>query len=178
MGIWSAICKFFNPPPPPSITVNQSFPKQPPLPQTLRTPSNARTVSSLTDLEVVARTIWGEARDQGEQGMTGVGCVILNRSRMRGWMGNTPREVCLKPYQFSCWNPTDPNRVKMLTLSPEDPQYGIALRIANEIIRGTLPDITGGADSYQVHGTGAYWAKTLKPIASIGDQDFYRTGVA
>jgi spore germination cell wall hydrolase CwlJ-like protein len=135
----------------------------------------AKNLSDMNDLEVVARTIWGEARNQGLSGMTAVGCVIQNRVKIGGWFGGTPREVCLKPYQFSCWNKDDPNRAKLLSVTSADPQYQNALSIANSVLTGTLKDITGGSDSYQVTGTNAFWARNLKPVASIGSQDFYVT---
>lgn len=138
-------------------------------------PSSQKNISDLSDLEVVARTIWGEARNQGLAGMTAVGCVIQNRAKIGGWFGSTPREVCLKPYQFSCWNRDDQNRAKLLSVTQSDRQYQLAIGIADSVLNGTLKDITGGCDSYQVKGTNAFWARNLKPVASIGDQEFYVT---
>ena len=128
----------------------------------------------MTDTEIVARTIWGEARNQGEQGMTAVACVIQNRAHQGGWWGNTPRQVCLKPSQFSCWNAFDPNRGKLLAVTQGDQQYRTALKLAGGVISGTLSDITNGATSYQVRGTNAWWSKGQTPVASIGVHDFYR----
>lgn len=135
----------------------------------------ATALSDINDLEIIAKTIWGESRNQGLNGMTAVACVIQNRAHKGGWWGNTPRAVCLKPSQFSCWNSFDPNRAKMLAVTQADPQYQIALSLANSVLTGTLADITGGATSYQVRGTNAWWAKGLTPIASIGSHDFYLT---
>ena len=131
-------------------------------------------LSYLTDYDVVAKTIWGEARGEGLNGMTGVACVIQNRAHKGGWWGRTPREVCLKPMQFSCWNKDDPNRAKLLAVTQTDSQYQIALSLSNGVLTGTLADITDGATSYQVRGTNAWWAKGKTPVASIGTQDFYR----
>ena len=66
------------------------------------------------EVDVLARTIWGEARGEGKEGMEAVASVILNRTeiakRLDGyWWGNTIIQVCQKPYQFSCWNKLDPN---------------------------------------------------------------------
>ena len=132
------------------------------------------SLDSLTDIDVVAKTIWGEARGEGLNGMTAVACVIMNRATKGGWWGRTPREVCLKPSQFSCWLKSDPNRAKILAVTQTDPQYQIAMSLANSVLTGTLTDITAGATSYQVRGTNAWWAKGKTPIASIGTQDFYR----
>lgn len=65
---------------------------------------------TLEDLEIFAKTIYGEARGEVYlRAKVMVGKVILNRARKGGWWGNTVREVCQKPYQFSVWNKTDPN---------------------------------------------------------------------
>lgn len=128
-----------------------------------------------SDAQIVARTIYGEARNQVPLGQKAIACVIMNRARHGGWWGSTPREVCLKPFQFSCWNANDPNRSLMLAVDPLDPVFSPLLEIAQSAMAGALIDVTAGADSYEVRGTGAFWAKGLTPVASIGAHDFYVT---
>ena len=66
------------------------------------------------DLNVLAQTIWGEARQEGTKGMLAVGNVIKNRAEANKKMfGQGIRGVALKPKQFSCWNQGDPNRKKL-----------------------------------------------------------------
>lgn len=66
------------------------------------------------DLNVLAQTIWGEARQEGTKGMLAVGNVIKNRAEANKKMfGQGIRGVALKPKQFSCWNQGDPNREKL-----------------------------------------------------------------
>lgn len=62
-----------------------------------------------------ARTIWGEARGEGDAGMRAVAHVLLNRLIDGRW-GKALGAVCLAPYQFSCWNASDPNRALMLNM--------------------------------------------------------------
>ena len=50
---------------------------------------------------IVAITILGEARGEGEKGMKAVAQVILNRARERNRL---PAIICLEPKQFSVWN--------------------------------------------------------------------------
>lgn len=128
-----------------------------------------------TDQEILAKTLWGEARNQGYDGQQAVASVILNRVKLDGWRGHDIRSVCLKPYQFSCWNQSDPNRPKLMEVTEDDPIYDQCLAIAGLAINGALPDNTNGADAYQVTGTNAYWSKGLTSVAMIGDQDFYIT---
>jgi len=66
------------------------------------------------DLNVLAQTIWGEARQEGTKGMLAVGNVIKNRAEANKKMfGQGIKGVALKPKQFSCWNAGDPNREKL-----------------------------------------------------------------
>ena len=53
------------------------------------------------ETKIIAITILAEARGEGQGGMYAVAAVIAQRAHERG---QTPKEVFLKPYQFSCWN--------------------------------------------------------------------------
>jgi len=127
------------------------------------------------DQGILARTLWGEARSLGWMGMHSVANVVMNRVKHGGWWGTTVRSVCLKPEQFSCWNADDLNRPKLFLVGLDDMQFEDAIQIAADAIDLKLPDITGGADHYIVHGTQAKWAANLTPVAHIGSQDFYIT---
>lgn len=37
------------------------------------------------DIDTMARTIWGEARGEGVQGMQAIACVIMNRFHEKKW---------------------------------------------------------------------------------------------
>lgn len=131
------------------------------------------------EVDILARTIWGEARGEGELGMTAVACVILNRvqiSKQKGgvWWGNDLIGICQKPYQFSCWNINDPNREKLLTVTERDIYFATALRIAKRGVLGFLVDVTGGATHYHAKGISPYWARSLVSTASIGQHMFYK----
>jgi spore germination cell wall hydrolase CwlJ-like protein len=66
------------------------------------------------ELDTLAQTIWGEARQEGTKGMIAVGNVIKNRAEANKKMfGQGIKGVALKPKQFSCWNEGDPNREKL-----------------------------------------------------------------
>lgn len=66
------------------------------------------------DLNVLAQTIWGEARQEGLKGMLAIGNVIKNRAEANKKMfGDGIKGVALKSKQFSCWNQGDPNREKL-----------------------------------------------------------------
>lgn len=125
---------------------------------------------------VMAKTIWGEARGDGTQGMTAVACVIMNRVNNPSWWGDTVTQVCLQPYQFSCWNIGDPNRAKMENLTAEDSNYLTAIGIAVMIMSKKIRDITDNADSYfdLSMSTPPSWAADAVRTVTIGSQAFYR----
>ena len=94
------------------------------------------------DVDAVARTLIGEAGNQGEQGMLAVGGVIANRARQRGL---SPSEVVLQPSQFEPWgNPETTQR--LLSISVNSPEYQQAAAIAQRALAGE--DITGGASHF------------------------------
>ncbi len=121
----------------------------PPLvPNTLGLPAELK----LDDLSILARTLWGEARGEDRQGREMVASCIVNRvlisQQHPHWWGSTVMEVCLHPWQFSCWLKADPNREKLIAVTETDPIYAECLEIAAAAIAGTLVDMTGGATGY------------------------------
>jgi len=96
--------------------------------------------------------VCGEARGEGLEGMLATACVALNRltDPRRRW-GVTLHDVLLRPKQFSCFNPDDPNSRKLL-----DPlangitraEWARCLWVARGALSGMLPDNTGGANHY------------------------------
>lgn len=126
------------------------------------------------DVDTLARTLWGEARGEGRQGMQAVANVIMNRVRIGGWWGNTVEAVCRKPWQFSCWLATDPNSAKMRTVTPDDAAFRTALELAQIAVTGKLSDITGGATHYHAKHVSPAWAVGATLTKIIGNHIFYR----
>lgn len=130
-------------------------------------------------VDVLARTLYGEARGEGSIGMQAVANVVLNRVKIAQdkegfWWGSTIIQVCQKPYQFSCWNRSDPNFRKLQAVDKSDLYFATALRIAQRAVAGTLEDITSGATHYHAKGIEPYWTRNEKPIATIGRHIFYK----
>ena len=130
--------------------------------------------ASASDIDTLARTVWGEDRGGGQKGMTAVAWVIKNRIAHPGWWGRDVNTVCKAKEQFDCWNTSDPNYPKLLAATPSDPSFALALRIAEEVLNGVIPDPTGGATSYYAKTIAApYWAKGRTPTADIGGQLYF-----
>ncbi|PCJ98659.1 MAG: hydrolase [Zetaproteobacteria bacterium] len=128
--------------------------------------------------DVLARTLWGEARGEGAEGMKAVACVILNRAAIaqkkgKFWWGNNIIQICQKPYQFSCWNRSDPNFQKLQLVDEGDLYFVTACRIANRALAGVLKDNTLGATHYHAASIAPYWAKGKTPSSVVGVHKFY-----
>ncbi len=125
------------------------------------------------DLDIMAKTMWGESRNQDTSGQIAVASVIKNRAEARRWYGDTPKEVCLKEWQFSCWNEGDPNKQKMENLPKVDEDYLKLLGIAYLVMTGQLQDNTNGSTHYHTTNIMPKWAQDQKPVVVIGDHKFY-----
>jgi len=132
-------------------------------------------------VDVLARTAWGEARGEGQAGMIAVAAVVLNRIRIsqehggRYWWGHDVVSVCRARAQFSCWNPGDPNRPKLLAVDESDPEFRIARQVAEDAIAGRLVDPTFGATTYKRASLPwpCGWGHFRLPLTEIGRHAFY-----
>lgn len=128
------------------------------------------------DATILARTIWGEARGEGEIGMEAVASVIMNRINSGiTWWGDDLRSVCLKRWQFSCWNDSDPNRDKLMSVTVSDQQFMDALHISALAMNRMLQDSVQGATSYYDARMPEppKWAEGRTPVAEIGHHLFF-----
>ena len=132
------------------------------------------------EVDVLARTIFGEARGEPHAGLDAVANVVLNRVKVaqkRGgkyWWGNDIISVCQKPYQFSCWNRNDPSYKRLINVTPNNKHFATALRIARRAVIGTLEDNTHGATHYHADYVSPYWAVGEKPVTTISRHIFYK----
>ncbi|WP_419728640.1 3TM-type holin [Lichenicola sp.] len=145
-----------------------------PAPSVAATPAPAADTHAATR-DTFARTLWGEARGEGQAGMEAVANVICRRAAFPRWWGNDIRSVCLAPSQFSCWLPGDPNRPKLQAVDATDAAFATALDIAERAIAQTLVDRTNSADSYaDLSSAHPIWANVARQTAMIGRHTFFR----
>ena len=136
---------------------------------------------ALTDrdeqIDVMARTAWGEARGEGQSGMQAVLNVVMNRVKKGSWYGATPKDGCLKKYQFSCWLDSDPNKAKLLAVDENDKDFARAKYMATLAYDGQLTDITKGATNYvnlaSLGDNVPSWVNNMKLSTTIGKHSFY-----
>jgi N-acetylmuramoyl-L-alanine amidase len=125
------------------------------------------------DLSIGALTVYGEARGEGPRGWEAVAWVIRNRAERPCWWGRTVKEVCQKPWQFSCWNKNDPNSKKLAALKPDHPLLVEIKAVVQAVFDGTIPDPTGGATHYHTEEVSPVWARGKQPTRIIGAHHFY-----
>ena len=129
---------------------------------------------SYADIDIVARTAYGEARSEGNLGMRAVCHVIRNRVRDGRWR-NTYAEVCLRSKQFSCWNKGNVNYPKITEVDFKDPTFRVAYSIAANVMAAESDDITLGATHFHhIEAQLPSWADPADMTVSIYHHRFYR----
>ena len=147
-------------------------------------------LSSLSDQQALALTMFGEARGEAVEGRIAVGCVVRERVHDPRWP-DTYREVCLQTWQFSCWNTSDPNHAKLMRLAtlfladfairsstPLDPMLRECLYLAEGVIGGQILDRVGRANHYLTRTLldrhPPAWTAGQVPVARVGGHAFFR----
>ena len=128
------------------------------------------------DIEILARTLYGECRKENRHGKVAVACVILNRAaNVRRWPHDI-MGVCLEKLQFSCWNKNDANRDKVKAVDWSDVHFRECFSVALSTCLGNEPDPTDGCDHYCTNAVveTTSWAKNEQPYCRIGNHAFFK----
>ena len=129
--------------------------------------------SALTSTDLLGLAVWREARGEGPIGRRGVAHVIVNRVSEPSWWGHDIPSVVLCKYQFSSFNPGDPNETKFP--DPEDPEYQDIAAMCLGVIGGTDSDVTSGAQWYiDTSISPPSWTEALDVSLRVGRLTFYR----
>jgi spore germination cell wall hydrolase CwlJ-like protein len=128
-----------------------------------------------TDLDVLARTIYGEGRGElhkfGLTSLIAIANVAVNRKNKN--FAKTIAEVCLAPGQFSCWNKNDVNYDKLKNISEKDSVFVICTKTAENVLSEKWPDLTDGCDHYHEKTVKPFWAAYREPKRIFGSHHFY-----
>lgn len=119
---------------------------------------------AMTDDDIVAATILGEARGEGERGMYAVACVIQVRAKERRM---TPALVCLQRLQFSCNN----SGVQFGLLDAPQAKYARLLAASMGRLDASY---VGHANHYHTHGVKPSWSSGREPVKIVGGHRFFR----
>lgn len=120
-------------------------------------------------IEVVAATLYHEARGEGEEGMRAVASVIYNRANQKRWKKLGYSGVCLQKYQFSCHNKgfmkANPKK------AGDKKAYKLCVKIATEIANNKFKS-TVNANHYCTNNCKVSWKKLLKNKTVIKNHTF------
>lgn len=136
-------------------------------------------IASLPPIMVMSLTVWGEARGESRLGQKAVAWVIRNRADNPRWWGNDITDVCLKKYQFSCWNHNDPNYPRLTNEATRvRPDFKAVYVVCKAVLESQSADDdpTNGANHYCTRSIASKtaWTHGQVPVAEIGNHLFYR----
>jgi len=142
--------------------------------------ANRRDFGNLSDDQILALTIYAEARGESLEGKIAVGSVILERVDHRTWDGDTIHEVCLWPMQFSCYNPADPNRTMLKKITDtwrdeigKNKTLQECMEISQGLISGSIERYPKALDYFNPAVCQPVWEKEKTFVAEIGHHKFY-----
>lgn len=130
-------------------------------------------------IELLARTVFGEARSEPPEGRLAVAYVAINRARDPGrrWPPNLAA-VLLQPHQFSCWWLPGPNRDCVIATPIDDAVLDACREIAEAAASDQAPDPSNGADAYLradlAERAPPAWFDRAKVTARIGHHLFLK----
>ena len=127
-------------------------------------------IKRMSDSLIVAATICAEAGGEPYAGKMMVGEVIANRSIRSGF---TPRQICLQPRQFSCWNNKGTMELKMQTMR-KHPAWNECVVIAGKISQPGYVPASPATHYYAPAKASPSWASKLTQIKKIGNHIFGR----
>jgi cell wall hydrolase len=119
-------------------------------------------------------TIDQEARGESFEGKLAVAEVIRNRTLRKYQSDGTVQGTVLKPYQFSGWNTSDPNRAIAARRAAVTGQMAEAiLAWQTAVVEST--DVAKGALLYHADHVSPAWAAhaTIRKLTKIGAHTFY-----
>ena len=134
------------------------------------------------ELDVLARTLYGECRGEILESKLAHAWVIRNRvvadlgeDNQPDWWGEGVIDVCQKRRQFSCWNRDDPNWLGLHAVDYGDDAMQDCIYAALMVWRGYVRDPTWGARHYHAEEASPPWAEGHKPVCTIGRTVFFNT---
>lgn len=128
------------------------------------------------DLDILSRTVWGEARGESYKGKKAVAHVMLNRFRStKGQFAkdDTIATACLRHAQFSAWNKGDANFKAMQEVDLSDESFRTCLRAALEAV--DEHDFTSGSLHYHTRTVHPEWSQGHTPVRRLGRHLFFNT---
>jgi len=130
--------------------------------------------------EVLAMTLYGEARGAPYKAKLGMARVMMNRVK-DGRFGSSIEDVVTKPKQFSCYNDGDPNLDEILIVADDfEKAFDINIYL-RDCYNAAMTVLSGKDDTpvkeslyYHTDKVNPKWNKKLKLEAKIGNTLFWK----
>ena len=124
------------------------------------------------EVDVLARTIYCEARGESVEGKFAVGAVIMNRVESpRFRYDENIIAACVRYRQFSCWNKNDPNFKFAIG---NDLDWAIYYQCVLAALRAmTGEDPTKGSCHYHTKAVDPVWSRDKTPCYEVGNHVFF-----
>jgi len=137
-----------------------------------------KTLPTDKEVDLMTRVLYGEARGENEEGQRNIIHTIINRAEdSKKRFGPTYGEILIRPFQFSCMNPDDPNYPLILKLDKKSLTFqklrAIVVNTINERLNGR-PDPTLNSTHYHNLTVDPKWNIAADGMIRIGNHKFWR----
>jgi hypothetical protein len=130
---------------------------------------------SQRDLDLITRTVIGEAGQEPDLGKAAVAAVVLNRMKQNN--ASDAASIVLAPKQFTTWSDRPG---ELAAISPRSQAYQSAYNIVKNVAGGNIPDPTSGALNYANvdavkkagNTTAMKWIDGMTNVSQIGNHTF------
>ena len=130
-----------------------------------------RITKNNSDIDIIAATIFDEAKGEKTKGREAVASVIVNRAKTKRYKGN-PAAVCTAKYQFSGWNKGYIN--VDLNSKAHKEIWEECKDLAKQIVNNQFTPTINSNHYYNPKLASPSWAKAMKDVFVIGNHKFGR----
>lgn len=144
-------------------------------------------LNDLDDVDLLARTLYCEARGEELSSLEAVAQALINniygagvfvartdRANGSPLVGRNARNPDHKIVQLSCWRKKGFDQDKALRINRRDFAFRLCRRMVIRVISGCAGDVVQGATRFHRHDTDPEWIKGLIPVAEVGNFLFYK----
>lgn len=121
------------------------------------------------DIDTLARTIYGEAEPENHADAQAIAHVVMNRLRHPQQWPETIAEICMQPWQFSCWNVNDPNRKRIIAAA--GPWFDRCKDYARKVTGGAEDQTRGATHYYATYVKAPKWARGHQPCYAVAHRN-------
>lgn len=130
-----------------------------------------------SDKVILARMLFGEARNCSDEEKAAIAYTVVNRAHDgKKWNGIDVKSAVLCKWQYSCFNANDTNRKKLMDPEKHDAKSWIrCLEVACDVLAGKYAEQNKGQTHYHTPAVSPNWKNSMKEVEFSGTRHrFYR----